>query len=234
MRIVSYNIHKAVGLDGQRHPGRVLEVINRLDADVVLLQEADRRLGERPAALPHRLVETASDYDILPVAQNDVSLGWHGNAMLVRRGLQVSGVERIALPGLEPRGAILAEVTGPDGQDIRVVGAHLALLRRWRRKQIRAIKAQLGAARLSNSVIAGDFNEWSRTTGLGHLGRSHTIVAPGRSFHARRPVASLDRIAYGADFELRDAGVEDTGPARVSSDHLPVWVDLDSASARGG
>jgi len=43
LRLASYNIHKALGTDGRRDPGRVLEVVNALGADVVALQEADRR-----------------------------------------------------------------------------------------------------------------------------------------------------------------------------------------------
>ena len=50
LRIASYNIRKAKGLDRRRDPGRILRVLNGLDADVIALQEADRRLGARPSA----------------------------------------------------------------------------------------------------------------------------------------------------------------------------------------
>ena len=33
--LVSYNMHKAVGLDGRRDPHRVLKVLQEIDADVV-------------------------------------------------------------------------------------------------------------------------------------------------------------------------------------------------------
>ena len=45
IRIVSYNMHKARGLDQKRRPERTLQVINGLQADVVALQEADKRIG---------------------------------------------------------------------------------------------------------------------------------------------------------------------------------------------
>lgn len=48
MRIVSYNIRKAVGLDRRRDPERILAILREVDADIVVLQEADRRLGRRP------------------------------------------------------------------------------------------------------------------------------------------------------------------------------------------
>ena len=46
LRLASYNIQKAVGLDFRRDPGRILEVINGLGADIVALQEVDKRPGQ--------------------------------------------------------------------------------------------------------------------------------------------------------------------------------------------
>ena len=42
MRIASYNIRKAVGLDWRRDAIRILDVLEEINADVVVLQEADR------------------------------------------------------------------------------------------------------------------------------------------------------------------------------------------------
>lgn len=225
LRLVSYNIRKAVGLDRRRSPERVLDVINRLEGDVVLLQEADRRLGDRPTALPRDMIERATDYTVAPLANNDVSLGWHGNAVLVRKGLTVTNTARLDLPGLEPRGAVMVELGGEQG-NFSIVGAHLALLRPWRREQIKAILASLDDARKAHSIVAGDFNEWSQTLGLEDLAGSHTVVSPGKSFHASRPVAALDRVAFGSGLTLKNAGVDESDAARKSSDHLPVWADI--------
>lgn len=57
IRIASYNLQKCVGLDLRRRPDRSLTVIGQLAAQVVVLQEADRRLAPRPAALPHDMAE---------------------------------------------------------------------------------------------------------------------------------------------------------------------------------
>ena len=57
IRVASYNMRKAIGTDRRRRPERTLEVLNELDADVIALQEADRRFGsprERPPAAPDR------------------------------------------------------------------------------------------------------------------------------------------------------------------------------------
>ncbi|MEW9920957.1 endonuclease/exonuclease/phosphatase family protein [Marimonas sp. MJW-29] len=222
LRIASYNIRKARGLDQKRNPGRTLEVINRLDADIVLLQEADKRLGMRKPALPPAMIEAETDFRLLEVSRNGVSLGWHGNAVLLRDGLEVTDVDHIELPGTEPRGAVRFHLSA--GQGLTVFAAHLGLMRRDRRAQLKVLSDK--AADAPHAVIAGDFNEWSKRRGLEPLAKSFDTFAPGRSFHARRPMAALDRFALSKGLELRDGGVEQGTLARIASDHLPVWTDI--------
>lgn len=224
LKIASYNVRKAVGRDRRRDPARVLSVLTEIDADIVALQEADRRLGARPTAIPRRLIALETDYEVADVARNDVSLGWHGNAILVRRDLEVDTPRRIPLPVFEPRGAVSVQIGGR----LRVVGVHLSLSRRYRRQQLAAIRAALPRDGMA-TVILGDFNEWSGRRGLEPLDGAFTAHAPGRSFHAARPLAALDRIALSPALELKDAGVVETAAAKVASDHLPVWADVAAA-----
>lgn len=221
LKVVSYNVRKAMGVDQRRRPDRILSILNRIDADLALLQEADRRLGARPTALPRFLISQETDYRVVDVSENDVSLGWHGNAILVRQGLTVSDCGQLELPGLEPRGAVFARVHG-----VTVVGTHLGLLRSWRLRQMNAI-AEMLEPDLPRVLIGGDFNEWSPTGGFGPWAQKLEIVAPGRSFHAVRPVAELDRFALGAELRLLRSGVESHGDARLASDHLPIWAEVE-------
>src|SRR5215211_8882343 len=55
--VASYNMRKAIGLDRRRRPDRVLDVLREIDADVVALQEADKRFGGRASAVPHELID---------------------------------------------------------------------------------------------------------------------------------------------------------------------------------
>nr|WP_321510213.1 endonuclease/exonuclease/phosphatase family protein [uncultured Celeribacter sp.] len=227
LRLASYNLRKCRGTDGLRAPGRILDVINALDADVVALQEADMRLGQRPAALPPQMIETHTDFTAAPVNASPVSVGWHGNAILLRKSADLEAVHRFDLPGLEPRGAVAIDLKG-----LRVVGVHLGLLRASRQKQLHAIRSHLAALDDRPTVILGDFNEWSRTQGLDPLRDRFAIFAPGRSFHASRPMAALDRIAHTDTLELRDAGVAETDLTRRASDHLPIWADFQPTGPR--
>ena len=222
LRLASYNIRKARGLDNKRMPERTLEVINGLDADIVVLQEADKRLAPRRPAIPRKLIEAETDLDLVEVAENGISLGWHGNAVLMRRGLKASRVERLALPGFEPRGAVRVSCDVPGG--LCVIATHLGLRRRDRQLQLDVL--QRAAQQSTHVILAGDFNEWSRKKGLEPLQPHFDVHTPGRSFHARRPIAALDRVAVSTGLQVCSGGVDDSHLARRASDHLPVWVNV--------
>ena len=221
LKIASYNVHKAVGGDGRRDPVRILNVINAIDADIVVLQEADRRLGQRPTAIPRSLITQHSRYTVAPLARNSVSLGWHGNAILLRDTLHCTAAGHIELPGLEPRGAVFVEMNG-----LRVVGTHLGLLRLWRLRQMKSILDHVWPD-CSQTLIAGDFNEWSDIRGTEPWENDFSVLYPGRSFPARRPITSLDGFAYGSSISIMDDGVFRDPAACVASDHLPVWANFE-------
>lgn len=225
LRILSYNTHKCLGLDRRRRPDRIAAVLAAARADVIVLQEVDHRLGPRPAALPHALAEQASGLRLLPFALSPVSLGWHGQAILIRPDFDLLALKRIALPGLEPRGAVLAEMTTEMGL-LRVVGVHLALISRYRKMQLAAIAAALSHRPAMPTLVIGDFNEWSSRGGADALGPSFRLHAPGASFPAARPMARLDRIAVGHGLHLKDAGLIDGRTERIASDHLPLWAEV--------
>ena len=223
IRIASYNMRKARGLDQRRRPERTCAVLNTLGADVVVLQEADRRLGPRPPALSREMIAAETDFDVVEVCDNGLSLGWHGNAVLVRKGLSAGDVQRVSLPGLEPRGAVRVGLNV--GPGLTLVATHLGLRRRDRRAQLAALNA--ATADDTHCIIGGDFNEWSVTKGLEPLAARFNTHSPGRSFHARRPIAALDRFAMTPGVILRDAGVEEGPLAKIASDHLPIWSDIE-------
>ena len=225
LRFASYNIRKCRGLDSIRSPGRIVDVLNGLNADVIALQEADRRMGDRPAAIPHDLITEHSDLGVAPLSMNDVSLGWHGNALLLSDRVKLLGTARIDLPGLEPRGAVLAEFDGDTGP-FRVVGVHLGLIRRYRERQLAAIRDALARREQMPTIILGDFNEWSPSRGHEELGARFSVHSPGQTFHAARPLVALDRIALCNRTALCDAGVVETDQTRIASDHLPIWADV--------
>ncbi|WP_343521291.1 endonuclease/exonuclease/phosphatase family protein [Sphingomonas sp.] len=225
LKVASYNMRKSIGTDRRRRPERTLEVLREIDADVVALQEADRRFGARQGVITPHLLEERSPWKAVQFGVRSGSMGWHGNAILVRKEAQVLDCEILHLPALEPRGAVMADLR-VNGEVLRVVGMHLDLSGLWRRRQAHAILAHLDAsARRLPTVMMGDLNDWSAQSGcLRDFGRHFTFAETGRSFHARRPVARLDRIMVSPELAIAGSGVHDSAAARTASDHLPVWA----------
>ncbi|MFC6761658.1 endonuclease/exonuclease/phosphatase family protein [Sulfitobacter porphyrae] len=157
MRVASYNIRKAVGLDWRRDPDRIVDVLAEINADIIVLQEADRRVGTRAGVLPLDRLETEFDYIMTDVSLHPLSHGWHGNAILVRSRFADHVPERIELPTLEPRGAVSVRLEQPQ---LEVIGVHLGLTPGMRRKQMSTLQ-EVMKDRDHPVLLAGDFNEWN-------------------------------------------------------------------------
>ena len=134
IKFASYNIRKSVGTDRRRQPDRIMQILTEMDADVVALQEVDRRFGQRATTLSTEQIVDFTNYMPVRFGIREQSLGWHGNALLVKKGIEVRNSQRIELPAFEPRGAVLADVV-IGGETVRVVGMHLGLIGNWRQKQ---------------------------------------------------------------------------------------------------
>ena len=224
LRLASYNIQKCVGLDFRRLPRRILQVLDRIGAQIVVLQEADKRLPPRPAALPHFVLDEAG-WNIVDLGGAG-SLGWHGNAVIWRgEGLRELETGQMSLPGMEPRGAVWVNFDTPIGP-LRVVGAHLGLLSHSRQQQVMHINRHIQDLPEMPTVWAGDFNEWSRQPVLDHLAPKMRFLPPLPSFPSPQPMGPLDRIALGPGVQAVGHGVHSDRPAHIASDHLPIWADL--------
>lgn len=227
IRVASYNMRKAIGTDRRRNPERIIEVLNEVGADVIALQEADRRFGERLSAIPAYLLEEHSAYRPVPLPHRTGGIGWHGNAILVHRDIEIVAGHALHIPALEPRGAVLAELR-VGGKSVRIVGMHLDLSGLWRRRQSRAILHHVEQGEVMPTVLMGDLNEWTPKGGcLRDFGHHFAFAPTGRSFHARRQVASLDRIMFSG-LDLTGCGVHLSPASRKASDHLPIWAEFAS------
>jgi endonuclease/exonuclease/phosphatase family metal-dependent hydrolase len=224
--VASYNIHKGVGADRRRDLMRTAAVISEIGADIVALQEADTRFGNRRGLLDLDHLRADQGLVPVPVEGSGTAHGWHGNLILVRDALIVQTVHKLVLPGLEPRGALMADLV-VQGRPLRVIAAHLGLLPTSRAAQTQALLDRLDALDRRPTLLMGDLNEWRHSgPSLARFGRFFTQAPPVRSFPARYPVLPLDRMMAGAEAELHDLSAHDTPLARRASDHLPIKARL--------
>ncbi|MDE1992073.1 MAG: endonuclease/exonuclease/phosphatase family protein [Rhizobiaceae bacterium] len=233
--IASYNVHKCVGADRRFDPERISRVIQEIDADVIGLQEADSRFGERTGLLDLRRLERETGLTPVPLAGVNKAHGWHGNVVLFKQGT-VRDVHQVNLPGLEPRGALLAEIELARGGTLRIIAAHLGLLHRSRAQQARKILELMNRDSDTPTILLGDLNEWR----LGDRSSLNTfqaafgpLPAAVPSFPSTLPLLALDRIMGNRQGLISTVHVHDTPLARVASDHLPIkaMVSLDAVRA---
>ncbi len=232
LTVGSYNLHKAVGSDMRRDPARTIEVIRELGADIVALQEVDRRFGDRKGVLDLERLHDATGLEPVPFADKlgRLAHGWHGNLLLFRNA-EVERVMPITLPGLEPRGALVADLRVA-GHPLRIIGAHLGLLKQSRLLQAHRLAQEIGAQDGRPTIVMGDLNEWRLGANCSLMPlrkrlwavRSSAAAVP--SFPANLPVLPLDRIIGCRQSVLSDFGRLDSPLARAASDHLPIRARL--------
>ena len=232
-------MHKAVGLDGKRDPHRVLKVLQEIDADIVALQEADKRMGGRGSTVPHELIDTHGLYKPVHLGVrhkrmfekarkhtdrllklNTRNIGWHGNAILVKPHIGVLDCAALELPTLEPRGAVIAELLVHE-RPLRVVGMHLDLSGLWRKRQMRAILDAIARRpQKMPTVLMGDTNEWRTEAGCLREIEPRIPPRPDRPELPRSPSsrpARPDHRPQGPQHRGRRSPHERFGPQGVGS-----------------
>lgn len=225
LRVATYNIHGAVGVDQRHDIGRVARVVAELDADVVALQEVESRHGD---ADPLVFLERQTSLRAVAGPTLLRGVGAYGNALMTRG--QFVDVRRIDLSvsGREPRGALDA-LLDCRGVRLRVLATHLGLRPAERRQQIRALLARLADARVPTTVLMGDLNEWFLWGRPLRWLRAEFRATPAPStFPSRLPLFALDRIWVQPRDSLRSLGVHATATARLASDHLPLLATIEA------
>jgi len=222
VRVATYNVHRGRSTLGVFDPARIAAVIAEIRPDVIALQEAQHYLRPGRAMFDAAWIERETGLRPLRVTAREAEQGWRSNVVLVRPGARVlRPPEGLRIGGMEPRGAILAELDLGEGP-FRLVATHLSLGARRRRRQAEAILAALGPGG-GPVLLLGDLNEWR--AGASALG----VLEPGfgrppavATFPSFRPVASLDRILGRPEGMVTGLAAHDTPLARRASDHLPL------------
>jgi endonuclease/exonuclease/phosphatase family metal-dependent hydrolase len=232
VRVVTYNIHTCVGVDGRYDPHRVAAVLRDIDADIACLQEVDarRRFGRHADQWAY-LGEATGCKVILGVGIRDYR-GRFGNAILTRLPVLTARSIDLTVAGHEPRGAIDADLS-VGNRVLRVIATHFGLRAGERRLQANRLMTALGENSAANRrefdavLLMGDLNEWrGRSGAIRAFDRRLGPSAAERTFPSWMPVLALDRIYADGPAVLRDISVCRTPLARLASDHLPLVGSL--------
>lgn len=223
LRVATYNIHACVGGDRRYDPDRVLSVLREIDADILALQEVGGRfVGDVEQV---RYFEEALGMGMVYGPNLIRRKAQFGNALFVRGRVLRSDLVNLSVIRVEPRGAIDA-VVEVKGHVVRVLATHLGLLRRERRAQIACLAERLAQVHHPLTLLLGDFNifGWERAA-LTRIGAPPRLPRL-RSFPARRPLVSLDRIWAIPNDRILETRLHRSRTSRTASDHLPLVAGL--------
>jgi endonuclease/exonuclease/phosphatase family metal-dependent hydrolase len=226
VRLMTWNIHGAVGRNPRFDLARVVELVRGHDPDILALQEIDsRREGASDCFTTLQREFGSHGIGAKTIITAD---GEYGQMLVSRWPMQSAEVHNISFKEREPRRAIEAAIETPHGP-LRVIATHLGLSLRERNSQLQSL---LALARKTEDVTAllGDFNDW---IWAGSVRRVLARVLPGRTrqrtFPSICPMFRLDRIYCRPARALVSSFVDPR--ARALSDHLPVIADLTIAPA---
>jgi len=237
MRIATYNIHKSRGLDGRTRVERIARVLEKIDADIVALQEVVSRDGE--SIEDHQASYLANRLDrFYAVGETRKHRGGiYGNVTLSRWNFERVQPIDLTVSGRERRGALRTDIRVHD-QLLHVFNLHLGTAQRERRKQaVRLMdKDLLRAVDIAGPrVVLGDFNDWTHglVTSTLHAELHFSDLAVSlprkRNYPAILPLLHLDHIYYDHHFKLLEGGFERDRLSLVASDHLPLVAELSLA-----
>lgn len=239
LRLLTYNVHRCIGIDGRLSPERVAAAIAATEPDIVVLQELDvgraRTGGVDQAEIVAR--ELGMQMHFHPALRVMEEL--YGDAILT--GLPSRLVRAGPLPGfkgwrvLEPRGALWAEIEA-GGVRLQIVNTHLGIVPRESAVQMEWL---LGPEWLGHPdccdplILAGDLNAVPGTRTYRRISRRlrdaqiHQKIRSTRpTFPARMPVLRIDHVFVSPSIEVAKAQVVRSPLTRVASDHLPVLVEF--------
>jgi len=239
LRIMSYNIHSCLGMDGVLAPERIARVIAQHHPDIVALQEVDVGKGRTGGVDQARVIAECLEmtYHFSPTVRVEEEL--YGDAILTHLPMRL--VKAGPLPGLpgrphlEPRGALWVVIT-VGGRAIQCINTHLGLFPKERLLQAEAL---LGSEWLAHPdcrfpvLVCGDFNATPGSP-ICQLMQNLLVDAqlqginkrPMNTFCGRYPVARIDHVYTSPGIEVVDFEVPANELAQVASDHLPLVVTL--------
>jgi len=226
LRLVSWNVHGWVGLDGIADLTRFRRVLSECRAQILGLQEVSNDYREGSSA--SQLLRLAQELELSAEGGPTILRpeGDYGNALLST--LPVKRVRHLdlSLPGREPRAALDADLDWNRCR-LRVMVTHLGLRPFERRYQVKRLIEAIRQHPYDVLVLMGDLNEWlifGRPARWMHRHFGQRGGPP--TFPSRMPLFALDRIFVEPPFLLGEVRTLRTPLARLASDHLPVLGTL--------
>ena len=241
--VLTYNIHKAIGVDRKFDPQRIVEVLRHHNADIVLLQEVDRGVPRSDHVDLAAYLSRHLEYRHRSVGMNVfMKKGKYGNATLSRYSIGRQRNIDLTIGRRKRRGAQHTRVRIPCDQGgvfVDLFNVHLSLTSPLRRRQVERLLTSTDVAKLTEDtpcIIGGDMNDWSGTLKRRCFRPAGFQCATNRrqgsrwsikTFPSFAPTGGLDKVFYRGSLHLIHVARSRLKLARVASDHLPVVAQFE-------
>lgn len=240
IRVMTYNIHSCVGLDGRVRPERVARVINQYDPDIVAVQEVDCHRKRTSSHDQSKVIAEHLRMHHVFHAMFEEQSERYGIAIFSKHPVEVIKADylTLAMPERlrEARGAIWVKVKIEGRRPFHFVNTHFGLGGNERMTQAKEV---MGPGWLGNIpdddpvILCGDLNSGpgSKVLKLFHYRlRDVQHMVPGFkpkcSFTSIRPFRRIDHIFVSSHFKVESVTVPKTSTSIMASDHLPVCAEL--------
>lgn len=162
LRLMSYNIHHGVGIDGNLDLPRIAKVIQKASADIVALQEVDRLVRRSNEVDQPQVLARLTGMHVCFGGNIKLQGGEYGNAVLSR--YPIARFENHHLPSIgqgEQRGLLEVEIDLPEAETLVVLATHFDHRRddAERVQSATQINRMLLAKPTLSRVLLGDIND---------------------------------------------------------------------------
>jgi len=243
IKVLSYNIHKGFSPLGRRLTiERIKQLIQSLDADIVMLQEVvgDHK-HERYKITPQDNSNIQFEFLADQIWPNyaygknaPYPQGHHGNCILSKYPIKSWRNINISTNKLEQRGLLHAVIEWPANQQpLHLLCTHLNLFEKSRTFQISKIIDYVNGADLKAHplILCGDFNDWRQSISR-QLKKNCDIEESffklngkhATTFPSICPVLKLDRIYYRGLIPIHATWQHQF--KSISSDHIPLYSEF--------
>lgn len=239
VRVLTYNIHAGKDADGALNLEQVAALIDSLDADIVLLQEVDRRTARANGADHLAELERLTRRHAVFAKSLDYQGGDYGIALLSRWPIDSAVTVPLAVQppqersggSREPRVGQHAVVRSPAGP-LHVINTHVDAAGQgtFRKQEIITLLARIRNAVPAHApvIFGGDLNARPATDEIAAVSLALTDAhaacgaGPGETFPAGQPDRRIDYI-----FFRRARCVSARVAESRASDHRPLLVILE-------
>lgn len=238
LRLMTWNIHRCIGMDRRFDPDRVLDTLRHHNPDILLLQEVDRGVPRSRKLYLDHLIADALDYPFHTWAQGHVlKQGSYGNATLSRYPIVKRRVLDLKRGWRKSRNCLYTRLQLPHRSNLHIFNWHLGLSAAERIHQVQRVLQSNTLQHLPRRhavLLAGDTNDWRNLlfhgSGIGAAGfdawSEHGRRSHLRTFPSPNPVGALDKFFWRGPLHDEKIHVSRLKVARAASDHLPLLAEF--------